>query len=122
MLVALPLAGSDGGPVVTTWAAAPLAAFVFPLIGFMIAPVYPAINSVILSALPMHQHGAMAGLIVVFSALGGTSGSLITGTLFEHFGGRTAFYFSLVPITLIIVALILFKRLSDSHLQSQVQT
>jgi len=119
VLVALPLAGNDGGPVVTTWAVAPLAAFVFPLIGFLIAPVYPAINSIILSALPMHQHGAMAGLIVVFSALGGTSGSIITGTLFEHFGGQTAFYFSLVPISLIIVALIFFKRLSDEHLNNE---
>ncbi len=106
-------------PVVTTWAAAPIAAFVFPLIGFLIAPVYPAINSVILSALPTHQHGAMAGLIVVFSALGGTSGSIITGTLFEHFGGRTAFYFSLVPIALIIVTLVIFKRLSDRHLANE---
>ena len=121
VLLALPLAGSSGGANVTTWAAAPLAAFVFPLIGFLIAPVYPAINSVILSALPMHQHGAMAGLIVVFSALGGTSGSMITGTLFEHFGGRTAFYFSLLPIALIIVALVFFKRLSDEHLARERQ-
>ena len=119
VLSALPLAGNDGGPVVTTWAAAPLAAFVFPLIGFLIAPVYPAINSVILSALPTHSHGAMAGLIVVFSALGGTSGSIITGTLFEHFGGRTAFYFSLVPIALIIITLVFFKRLSDEHLTNE---
>ena len=69
-----------------------------------------------------HQHGAMAGLIVVFSALGGTSGSIITGTLFEHFGGRTAFYFSLVPIALIIVALVAFKRLSDEHLENEART
>ncbi len=113
VLVALPLAGDAGDQVVSTWSGAPLAAFVFPLIGFLIAPVYPAINSVILSALPTHQHGAMAGLIVVFSALGGTSGSIITGNLFEHYGGQTAFYFSLVPIGLIIIALIFFKRLSD---------
>jgi len=121
VLVALPLAGNAGGTVVTTWGAAPIAAFVFPLIGFLIAPVYPAINSVILSALPSHQHGAMAGLIVVFSALGGTSGSIITGVLFEHIGGRTAFYFSLLPIILIIIALIFFKRLSDQHLESERQ-
>ncbi len=113
VLVALPLAGDAGDQVVSTWSGAPLAAFVFPLIGLLIAPVYPAINSVILSALPTHQHGAMAGLIVVFSALGGTSGSIITGNLFEHLGGQTAFYFSLLPIGLIIVALIFFKRLSD---------
>jgi FHS family glucose/mannose:H+ symporter-like MFS transporter len=47
---------------------------------------------------------------VVFSALGGTTGSIITGTLFEHYGGKTAFYCSLVPITVIIFALYLFKR------------
>jgi len=121
VLVALPLAGNDGGAVISTWAAAPLAAFVFPLIGFLIAPVYPAINSVILSALPKHQHGAMAGLIVVFSALGGTSGSIITGNLFQVFGGRTAFYFSLLPIALIIVALVFFKRLADQHHESERQ-
>jgi len=51
--------------------------------------------------------------------LGGTSGSLITGTLFEHLGGRTAFYFSLAPIAVIIVALIFFKRLSDRHIESE---
>jgi len=119
VLVALPLAGNDGGAAVSSWSAAPLAAFVFPLIGFLIAPIYPAINSVILSALPKHQHGAMAGLIVVFSALGGTSGSIITGNLFQVFGGRTAFYFSLLPIALIIIALVFFKRLSDQHLESE---
>jgi MFS-type transporter involved in bile tolerance (Atg22 family) len=54
----------------------------------------------------------MAGLIVVFSALGGTSGSLITGSLFEAFGGTTAFYFSLVPIAAIMLTLFLLKRQS----------
>ena len=61
----------------------------------------------------------MAGLIVVFSALGGTTGSIITGTLFEHFGGRTAFYFSLVPMALILVSLCFFKRLSDNAMAAQ---
>ena len=118
VIVALPLAtGNDGTPV-TTWAAAPFAAFLFPLIGFCISPVYPAINSVILSALPARQHAPMAGLIVVFSALGGTSGSIITGTLFELVGGQSAFYFSLVPIALITIALFFFKRLSDQQLEA----
>lgn len=113
VLVALPMARSVSVTEVTTLAAAPLAAFVFPLIGFCIAPVYPAINSVILSALPTHQHGSMAGLIVVFSALGGTSGSIITGFLFEKVGGQTAFYFSLIPIAAILFTLYLFKRKAE---------
>ena len=113
VLVALPMARSVSVTEVTTLAAAPLAAFVFPLIGFCIAPIYPAINSVILSALPTHQHGSMAGLIVVFSALGGTSGSIITGYLFEIVGGQTAFYFSLIPIAVILFSLYLFKRKAE---------
>ncbi|MEM8815463.1 MAG: MFS transporter [Pseudomonadota bacterium] len=113
VLVALPLAGGASAQPIATWSAAPLAAFVFPLIGFLLAPVYPAINSVILSSLPKRRHAAMAGLIVVFSALGGTSGSMLTGALFEVFGGKTAFYFSLLPIALMFVAVLAFKRLSE---------
>ena len=115
VIVALPMARAVSGDEVTSWSAAPLAAFLFPLIGFCIAPVYPAINSVILSALPTHQHGSMAGLIVVFSALGGTSGSIITGFLFEEVGGEKAFYFSLLPIGVILFTLYVFKRRVDAH-------
>ena len=114
ILLVLPLAATSAGPAVTGWADAPLAAFVFPLIGLCLAPVYPAINSVVLSALPADKHAPMAGLIVVFSALGGTSGSLITGTLFEVVGGERAFYFSLLPITALLVSLWLLKRRSDA--------
>jgi fucose permease len=115
VLLVLPLARAEAGAEITGWLDAPLAAFVFPVIGLCIAPVYPAINSVMLSSLPKRQHAPMAGLIVVFSALGGTSGSIVTGNLFEAFGGRTAFYFSLVPISLLMVTLYLFKRRSDQQ-------
>jgi fucose permease len=109
VLVAIPLSHAPHGDV-TGWGNAPLAAFVFPLIGFFIAPIYPAINSVILSTLPARQHGAMSGLIVIFSALGGTTGSIITGHIFEAYGGQTAFYFSLVPIAVLIVCLFFLNR------------
>ena len=89
----------------------PFVAFAFPLIGLFLAPVYPAINSVILSNLPAHKHAAMSGLIVVFSALGGTTGSIITGHIFGRYGGQTAYYFSLVPMATLIVVLVIFKRI-----------
>jgi FHS family glucose/mannose:H+ symporter-like MFS transporter len=111
VLVAIPLAQSGKGAVVTGWSTAPLGAFVFPLIGLFIAPIYPAINSVILSTLPARQHGPMSGLIVIFSALGGTTGSIITGHIFEAYGGETAFYFSLVPIAVLAICLFFFNRL-----------
>ena len=111
--LALPLAAQvTANQVVTGWGDAPVAAFVFPIIGLFIAPIYPAINSVILTRLPLHQHGPMAGLIVVFSALGGTTGSIVTGHVFERFGGQTAFYFSLIPIGLLLMLLTVFWRIS----------
>ena len=115
VLVCLPLAQASGEGEVTGWGNAPLAAFVFPLIGLCLAPVYPAINSVMLSSIDVKVHGPMSGLIVVFSALGGSLGSLITGSIFQLYGGKTAFYFALVPITLILITLWLFRRASDKH-------
>lgn len=86
----------------------PMIAFIFPLIGLFLAPIYPAINSVILSSLPKPQHGLMSGLIIVFSALGGSFGSVITGHVFQAYGGQEAFFFSLVPIIALLIALIVF--------------
>jgi len=114
VLLVLPLAdGDSAGIPVTNWLDAPAAAWLFPLIGALLAPVYPAINSVILSSLEPRQHAPMAGLIVLFSALGGTTGSLVTGTLFEIMDGRSAFYFSLVPLGALLVGLWFFRRRSD---------
>lgn len=115
VLVTIPLARQTAGTTVTGWSNAPMVAFVFPLIGLLLAPVYPAVNSLILSALPAEKHGLMSGLIIVFSALGGTTGSIITGNIFEHFGGEAAFMGSLVPIAILLTALFFFKKnLSNS--------
>jgi hypothetical protein len=59
------------------------------------------------------MHAAMTGLIVVVSALGGTTGSYVTARVFAGFGGIHAFYFSLVPISLMLVSLVFFKRKVD---------
>ena len=88
----------------------PFVAFLLPLIGLFMAPIYPLLNSVMLSSLAKHQHAAMTGLIVVFSALGGTTGSIITGFTFDKFGGQTAFYLSIVPIVLLFLSVSLFYK------------
>jgi len=113
VLLALPLANGAVNKVVTGWKDVPAAAYIFPLIGFFLAPVYPAINSTILSSLPKSKHGMMAGLIVVFSALGGTLGSIITGRIFQAYGGQTAFYFSLIPVAVLLVGLFIFRRIKN---------
>ncbi len=111
VLLAIPLANGAVAGAATGWGNAPIAAFIFPLIGLFLAPIYPTINSLILSSLPKKKHGLMSGLIIVFSALGGTTGSIITGNIFGKLGGQTAFYCSLLPIGILLVGLFFFKRL-----------
>jgi len=115
IIIAMPLAKNEAGENITGWLDAPIAAYIFPLIGLLLAPVYPAINSVILSSLPKPKHGLMSGLIIIFSAIGGTTGSLLTGYLFDQYGGQNAFYFSLVPITILALLLIVFNRLQKKY-------
>lgn len=110
VLLALPLAANVQPRAGINWWDAPLAAYVFPLIGLFMAPIYPTINSVVLSALPKARHAAMTGLIVVFSALGGTTGSFITGQLFAHFDGSRAFYLLLLPMAVLLLSLTLLDR------------
>lgn len=123
MLISLPLAETnDIQTDVASWSDAPLAAFLIPMIGLMMAPIYPVINSVMLSTLPLAQHAPMTGLIVVFSALGGTTGSIITGFIFDAIGGQNAFYLSLVPIAALMATLFFFKKASSSIYQQGAQS
>src|SRR6056297_505577 len=114
VLLVLPLtAGVEPGSV-TGWSTVPLAAYLFPAIGLFLAPIYPTLSSSILSALPKNRQSGMTGLIVIFSALGGTSGSIITGFLFGQLDGQVAFYFTLVPLVLLFLVLIVYKKQRES--------
>ena len=90
----------------------PMLGFILPLIGLFIAPIYPLLNSTVLSSLPKNLHSPMSGLIIIFSALGGTIGSRIVGELFESIGGANAFYFLLIPMILLIVFVLLIDKIS----------
>lgn len=98
-----------------SWFNAPLVVYVFPLMGIFLSPIYPTINSLILSSIPKYLHSAMSGLIVVFSALGGTVGSIITGNIFEKFDGQTAFYLSLVPLSFLFILSLMMNKLSKKR-------
>lgn len=86
-------------------------ALLFPLIGFFMGPVYPTLCSSILSSQPANMQSAMAGLIIISSALGGTIGSRIVSQIFAHFGGVTAFYCVLIPIALLILLIPPYAKL-----------
>ncbi|MCH7401456.1 MFS transporter [Belliella kenyensis] len=111
VLLTLPLTASEQAfSQNITWFDAPFVVYLFPLLGVFLAPIYPTINSVVLSSLPKYLQSSMSGLIVVFSALGGTTGSMVTGHIFEAYGGVNAFYFSLIPIFALCLILILLNR------------
>lgn len=89
----------------------PIIAYVFPLIGFFLAPIYPLINSFVLSATEKMFHSPMASLLVFFSAIGGTFGSRLVGYLFKHIGGGKAFYFSLIPMSILLLCIYFFFKM-----------
>jgi FHS family glucose/mannose:H+ symporter-like MFS transporter len=92
----------------------PVIAFVFPMIGFFLAPIYPLINSFVLSATEKMYHSPMASLLTFFSAIGGTLGSRLVGYLFKHIGGASAFYFTLVPMAVLLICLFFFYRMQKA--------
>lgn len=117
ILVALVLPGAlnrEATIVHSMWDIPPVG-YIFPVIGLFIAPIYPLINSALLSVLPLNKHSSATGLIVIFSALGGTFGSRAIGYLFEHIDGARAFYFLLIPMLLLILAIWLFNRAVIRH-------
>lgn len=100
---------------ITSLSDIPLIGFAFPLVGLFIAPIYPLLNSVVLSALPKSLHSSMTGLIVVFSALGGTLGSRIIGYLFKNEGPENAFYYTLIPMALLLFSFFILKKLTSTR-------
>lgn len=100
---------------ITSLSDIPLIGLAFPLVGLFIAPIYPLLNSVVLSALPKSLHSSMTGLIVVFSALGGTLGSRIIGYLFKNEGPENAFYYTLIPMALLLFSFFILKKLTTTR-------
>jgi MFS transporter, FHS family, glucose/mannose:H+ symporter len=104
--------GRQGGATVESWTEAPALALAFSCMGFFIGPIYPTIVSIVLGRLEKARHPAMTGLIIVFSALGGTTGSFIVGFISRRFTTHDAFFFPLVPMALLGLLLVPYRRLT----------
>lgn len=115
VLITLPMSRNIVVSENATWLSLPLAAYLLPVVGLFLAPIYPILNSVLLSSLPKNMHSPMTGLIVLSSALGGTFGSMITGNVFAAFSGQTAFYLTLVPMAVILVLIYFLKIIIEKQ-------
>lgn len=91
----------------------PFKFYTFSLVGLFLAPIYPNLNSVILSATPVNLHSHMTGLIIIFSALGGTLGSRFIGYLTNEFGIIYAFDRMFIPIAMLLLCVLMLKVLTN---------
>ncbi len=110
ILLIVPLSRNLGPMPVTSWLHAPLAAWLFLGIGLFMAPIYPTLVSVLLSSSPRARHAELMGLVVIFSALGGTAGSRLTAILFADLDGATAFGCLVFPIVVLGVGTYVLRR------------
>jgi fucose permease len=102
-----------GAPQWSAWLGAHPLAWLFALVGFFLGPIYPTISSIVLSRLEKIRHSAMTGLIIIFSAMGGTTGSMLIGLLSQRWSTHDAFFFPLLPMVLLALVLIPYRRVSD---------
>ena len=113
VLMVLPLAKNVAPREINSIADLPVVSYLFPLIGLFLAPLYPLVNSTMLTSTDKSHQSALAGLLTFFSAIGGTVGSLLVGNLFDTLGGDKVFYLSLIPFALIFISLFMINRLSS---------
>ena len=97
---------------ITTWSQIPLVAYLFPFIGLLLGPVYPALASVTLKSVPDKSNGAMMVLLMIFLAIGGISGQKTIGILFGAWGPFYAFAFLLIPLMVLWCAILIFNVFS----------
>jgi glycosyltransferase involved in cell wall biosynthesis len=62
--------------------------FIFPLIGFFIAPLYPMLNSKFLGNYPEKKISRMVSFIILFTSLGGSIGSISTAYIFQELSNK----------------------------------
>ncbi len=62
VVLVLPLTRGIEPGSVQGWLSAPFAAYIFPLIGLFLAPIYPTLSSTVLSKLPKTKQSGMTGL------------------------------------------------------------
>lgn len=113
VLLVLPMAKDVQVVEINSLSDLPVVSYLFPLIGLFLAPLYPLVNSTILTSTDKSQHSSLAGILTFFSAIGGTFGSLIIGNLFDSLGGEKVFYLSLIPFGLMFFSFFIINKLTS---------
>lgn len=75
-----------------------VAAFLMPLSGLFMSMMYPTLNSKGISCFPKIQHGAVAGLILFFTAVSAAAIAPLMGFVADSFGGDMRYGFILATL------------------------
>ncbi|MDN3638730.1 MFS transporter [Simiduia curdlanivorans] len=88
--------------LLSVWLGVDVALWLLPLSGLFMSIVYPTLNSKGISCFPVSEHGAVAGLILFFTAVAAALGPLLMGLLGDAFGHvRFGFLFCLLCAALL---------------------
>jgi fucose permease len=83
------------------------AALLLPLTGLFMSIVYPTLNSKAISCFPKDRHGAIAGVILFFTAVAAAAGPLAMGAVSDAQGGaRAGFVLATVYAVLLFAGLV----------------
>jgi fucose permease len=76
----------------------PAAVVLLPLSGLFMSVIYPTINSKGISCFPKPKHGAIAGIILFFTAAGAAAGPLAMGVVSDMFNSQAKYGFILASV------------------------
>ena len=99
-----------------------VAVILLPLSGLFMAMIYPTLNSKGISCFEKHEHGAVAGLILFFTAIAATIGPLAMAAYSDYMGGNAkyGFYLATVFAGLLFIAMLYnsIKKPAEKQLES----
>ena len=77
--------------------------FLFPMVGIFTAPLYPMLNSKYLSKFSERRVGKIVSIIILFTSLGGSIGSMSTAYIFQKNLANYYLLFATIPLILILI-------------------
>jgi fucose permease len=90
--------------------------FIFPVIGFFLSPLYPVVNSKMISVADKEKINVLTSIIVIFSSLGSSASSALISSLFQqdllHF---YAVYIFVAVIVVFIFGFSFFKSINQNY-------
>jgi len=90
-----------------------LAIFLLPISGLFMSVIYPTLNSKGISCFPKHQHGAVAGVILFFTAVSAALTPLFMGLVSDVFGHVTYGFYLATVMGFLLVLLSVYNLLQD---------